>query len=73
MIQFENSCVEPKIRDYTELNSLLPELSRAVGFLISLGKKFLENGITELDEDIIPVVNSLMKGKAFTRVLTSYT
>ena len=72
MVRFENPCIEPSVRDYTKLNSLLPELSKAVGFLISLGEKFVDQGITNMDEEIIPFLNKTMKGKAFARVITAY-
>ena len=73
LIQFASPCLDPNIVEFTKLNSLFPDVSKAIGFCIGLGEKFVKVGIEEMSQEIIPFVKECLKGVAFPRVLTSYS
>ena len=58
--------------EYAKLPALIDKSSSAVGFIISLGARFIEQGIVEMDSDLLPELRSLLDGRAIPRVLPSY-
>lgn len=58
--------------DYAKLPNLIENSSRSVGHFITLGHKFLEVGIKEMDDVILLRLRSDLKSSAIPRVLPSY-
>ena len=58
--------------DYAELPALMERSSSVVGLIISLGGRFIEKGIAQMDSDLLPELRKLLAGQAFPRVLPSY-
>jgi hypothetical protein len=58
--------------NYKQLSHLLKKSSGCIGEMIGLGKKFLEIGTTELDENILPTIRELIDTSVVPRVLPSY-
>lgn len=58
--------------EYAKLPALIDKSSSAVGFIISLGARFIEQGIVEMDSDLLPELRSLLDGRAIPRVLPYY-
>ena len=57
---------------YTQLPLLLQKSSSAIAALVGLGKKFVESGISEMDNDLLPELRSLIGEETIPRVLPSY-
>ena len=58
--------------EYAKLPALIEKSSSAVGFIISLGARFIEEGIAGMDGDLLPKLRRLLDGRAIPRVLPSY-
>ena len=58
--------------EYAKLPALIEKSSSAVGFIISLGKRFIEEGIAGMDGDLLPELRRLLDGRAIPRVLPPY-
>jgi len=60
------------VAEFDKLFTLMEKSSSIVGYLISLGKKFIANKTTDLDECILPKVKLMMQGKVIHRVSIGY-
>lgn len=58
---------------YAELPKLLEASSSAIGSMIGLGKKFVESGIREMDDELLPELRNLIGENIIPRVLPSYS
>ncbi len=72
MIEFASPCLDIPLVEYTKFPDLLSKASSAVAFVIGLGKRFVEDGIRELDETILPELKRDIGELAIPRVLPSY-
>ena len=55
--------------EYAKLPAMIEKSSSAVGFIISLGARFIEQRIVEMDSDLLPELQTLLDGLATPRVL----
>ena len=53
-MEFVHPRIDSTISQFDKLYEMMENSSSAVGFLISLGKKFMMNSTKELDEIILP-------------------
>ena len=60
------------MRDYADLPILIKESSSSVGYFIALGCKFLDVGIRNMDDVILPKLRSLLGSGVIPRCLPSY-
>ena len=72
LLEFGLPCLDISLSEYVKLPDLLENASSNVGFLIGLGKKFVEQGIQEMDEDILPELRRMAGQHLLPRVLPSY-
>ena len=72
LLEFGLPCLDISLSRYSKLPDLLENASSNVGFIISLGKKFTEQGIQEMDEHILPQLRELAGHCLLPRVLPSY-
>ena len=73
MIEFPGPSLDISMSNYAKLPQLIENSSSAVGYLIALGKKFIEVGIGEMDNVIIPKLRSMLSDDVvIPRVLPSY-
>ena len=54
MIEFSLPQLDPSVTEYTNLPALMENSVKSIGFLISLGKRFVTSGITEINEVLTP-------------------
>lgn len=71
LIEFQGPSLDISMTNYAKLPKLVKKSTSAVGQFIQLGMKFLEKGIGEMDDVIIPKLRSLL-GDVIPRVLPSY-
>lgn len=71
MIKFNSPPLEMSMTDYAQLPNLLSKSTSGIGLFISLGAKFANSGVREMDEKILPRLRSIL-GDAIPRVLPSY-
>lgn len=71
LVEFSSPALDFSMTEYAALPELMEESSSAVGFIISLGVKFLEEGISEMDNKLLPELRSLLAGQVLPRVLPS--
>lgn len=73
LIEFVHPRIDSTISEFDQLHQLMENSSSAVGFLISLGKKFLINSTKDLDEKILPKLKSALEDAAvIPRVYIGY-
>ena len=72
LIEFDAPCLDIPMLEYAKLPQLMEKSSSAVGIIISLGERFMEEGIGEMDDDLLPELWRLLAGHAIPRVLPSY-
>jgi len=54
LIEFKHPRIDSTIEEFHELFLLMEKSSSVLGFLISMGKKFVEEKTTALDKCILP-------------------
>ena len=59
--------MDTSILEYAKPPALIEKSSSAVGFIISLGARFIEQGIVEMDSDLLPELQSLLDGPAISQ------
>ena len=57
---------------YTTFLDLLDKASSAVAFVVGQGEHFVEEGIREMDESLLPELKNTLSAPAIPRVLQSY-
>lgn len=72
LIEFSNPPLDVSVTDFEHLPELLKQSSSAIGAVISLRKRFLESGISEIGNILQPEVRKLLGGMAIPRVIVSY-
>ena len=74
LIKFSDPPLSFTFSDYTVINELSKCSSSSIRFCISLGEKFVTEGITEVDDTIIPLLKGLIGPTANVspRVIPSY-
>lgn len=73
MIKFMDPPIAVGLTTYAELVELLPSCSSAVGFCISVGSKFFREGMSDIDNTILPLLKSNSNVSVSPRVLSSYS
>lgn len=72
LIGFHPPQVDPTTTQYCSLPQLMNQAKSAIGFMISLGKKFSETGISEIDMYIKPKLKSMLPNGVWPRVIPGY-
>lgn len=72
MIEFANPPVGMTIAEYMQLVELWTACSTCIGFCISLGKRFFNEGVEEVDSNILPSIASSASEEISPRVIPSY-
>ena len=72
MIEFSNPQLSVLLRDYTRLPELMKDATSSIGFSISLGEKFLQEGINNIDESIFPRLKEMLPKGVWPRVVPGY-
>ena len=72
LIPFAKPSLKAKVSSHYKLNKCLPPVSGGIVYLIGLGKRFHEEGMQEMDERIIPQLESVFPPNAFHRVIPQY-
>ena len=72
LIEFGHPCLDLSMVEYAGLPPLLKRVSGAVGHIIRLGKRFVEQGIDEMEGVIKPELINLLGHQAIPRVIPSY-
>lgn len=57
------------VSSYTELVQLYKSSSNCMGFCVSLGEKFFEDGIAEVDDHIVPMLTEHLGPSVYARVI----
>ena len=57
--------------EYAKLPDLMKKCSSSVGFVVSLGAKFIIEGITQIDNEILPEIQKVAS-RVLPRVIPSY-
>ena len=57
---------------YAKIPSLIKHCSSSVGLIVSLGRKFVECGIKEMDEELSPDIRRLLTGQVIPKALGLY-
>lgn len=73
MVKFRTPPVGMLLSEYMELSDLMQTCSSCSGFCISLGRKFFEEGIKEVDTRITPELSAALEDGVSPRVLPSYS
>ena len=71
-MEFVHPRIDSTISEFDKLYELMECSSSAVGFLISLGKKFMMNSTKQLDETILPRLKVALEGTVIPRVYIGY-
>lgn len=72
LIEFSDPPLDISVIDYVRLPLSLKKSSSAIGALISLGKKFVDSGISEIGKFLQVEVRKVLEGMAIPRVILSY-
>ena len=72
LIEFKTPRIDSSVAEFDELFNLMEKSSSTVGYLISLGNKFIANKTTDLDEEILPKVKVMLQGEVVHRVAIGY-
>ena len=73
LIEFEHPRIDSTISEFDKLYEMMKNSSSTVGFLISLGQKFMINGIKDLDDTILPRLKSALdEGTVILRIHIGY-
>lgn len=71
MMKFSQPPVSLKLSQYMELVLLWKDCGKCAGFCVSLGKKFLSEGVNEVDENTVPAFAKVAVNIS-PRVILSY-
>ncbi len=71
MIKFSQPPLSLTLSQYMEVVQLWKVCAKCVGFCVSLGKKFLSEGVKEVDKNIIPALSKSVDNIS-PRVIPSY-
>ena len=58
--------------DYTQLPELMKKASSCIGFAISLGEKFVKEGIQDINKNIFPRLKAMLPEGVWPRVVPGY-
>ena len=72
MIEFSLPQLDPSVTEYTNLPALMENSVKSIGFLISLGKRFVTSGITEIDEVLTPRLKMMLPKGIWPRIVPGY-
>lgn len=72
MIEFNHPRIEATVEQFDSLYKLMDRSSNLVGFLISLGKKFVNCKTEDLDTMILPKIRSCLEGSVNSRIHIGY-
>ena len=72
MIEFNHPRIESTVEQFDHLYKLMDRSSNLVGFLISLGKKFISCKTEDLDKKILPKIQACLEGSVISRVYIGY-
>lgn len=72
LVEFKHPRIDSSVAEFDKLFTLMEKSSSVAGYLISLGKKFIANKTTALDERILPKVKLMMQGNVIHRVSIGY-
>ena len=72
MIEFAAPQLGVSMSEYTKLPQLITEATAAIGFSISLGHKFIHEGISEIDDHIFPKLKEMLPEGVWPRVVPGY-
>jgi len=72
LIEFNHPRLESTVGDFDKLCKLMDKSSCLVGFLISLGKQFVNSKTKDLDEEILPKIRTSLQGDATSRICIGY-
>ena len=72
LIEYKHPRLKSSMKEFEDLNDLTEKLSSSVGFLIGLGKKFLDVITNDLDNYILPKLHEHLGDKILHRVCVGY-
>ena len=72
MIEFGTPQLNPAMGDFTQLPELMKIASASIGFSISLGARFLKEGIKDIDENIFPKLKAILPKGVWPRIVPGY-
>ena len=72
LIEFKCPHIQCDIERYAMTTEIMKQASSGVGTIISLGKAFTEQGIREINQDLIPFVKEALGDAILPRVVPSY-
>jgi hypothetical protein len=72
LIGFDLPQVDPTMTDYCNMPQLMTDSTLAVGYMISLGSKFVQCGISEIDNSIMPKLNKMLPDGVWPRIVPGY-
>ena len=72
LIEFKHPRLKSSMKEFEDLNNLIEKLSSSVGFLIGLGKKFVDTITKDLDNYILPKLQKHLGDKILHRVCVGY-
>lgn len=74
MIEFSEPPLHLSVSDYMKLVELWKKAGSCAGFCIRLGHLFFTEGVTEVDNEILPLLSKISKDfKLSPRVMPSYS
>ena len=60
------------VMGFAGLHQLMPEASGCIGNVVSLGNKFIEENMAELDRDLVPYLKDTFGTSVLPRVISGY-
>ena len=72
LIPFDAPSISAKITRHFKLSQCQPQASGGLAYLISLGTLFQEEGMQQMDNSIIPELESVFPVECFHRILPQY-
>lgn len=73
MIPFKLPQLSMTLSEYMSIVALQRKAGSCAGFLIGLGKKFFDTGVSEVDNVILPQLSALAPASVNPRVMPSYS
>ena len=72
MIEFFDPPLRMTLRQHMNLVEKQESCSSCVGFCVALGKRFFSDGIDEVDESLVPLIEERVGNQVLPRVLPNY-
>lgn len=72
MINFRAPQIQMTLSNYMEIVNLQKVAGSCVGFFITLGEEFFTSGISEVDNDLLPMMTGKVGSDVNPRVIPSY-